>query len=76
MLPFKRLIRQSQNVIVEGQNGNDCTTSPIATAPLLGITQLTQSSRARAKEEGLTYCSIPIEFPTNYGACSSGSHLE
>ena len=71
MLPFKRLIRQSQiNVFVAGgQSSNDSTTSP--TAPLLGFTQQTQSSRARAKEEGITYYSIPTEFPTNYVACTS-----
>ena len=63
VLPFKKLIRQPHNVFVAGQSGNDSITSP--TAPLLGITQQTQSSRARAREEGITYYSIPTEFPTD-----------
>ena len=73
MLPIKRLIThyQLQQHFVACQSRNDSITS-LAT-PQLGFTQQTQSSRERAKEEGNTYYSIPTEFPTDYGACSSAA---
>ena len=53
--PFRRFVRSA---ITVRSDSNDS-----ATAPLLGITVITPSTRARARQEDITYYSIPTEFP-------------
>ena len=53
--PFRRLVRSA---IIVRRESND-----FATAPLLGVTEITPSTRARARQEDITYYSIPTEFP-------------
>ena len=60
ILPFQRCVRASPLI-------NNRSNSAIA--PLLGVTESVPSTRARALEEGNTYCSLPTEFPT----CSNSS---
>ena len=54
--PSRRLVRIAINV-------KNYTNNYTATAPLLGVTENTMSTRARARQEDITYYSLPTEFP-------------
>ena len=56
--PFKRNVRCGMNRVRTTNDSNDS-----ATAPLLGVTENTPSTGARAQQEDITYYSIPTEFP-------------
>ena len=57
--PFRRLVRSAMKSIEMTGDSNDSTITPPP-----GVTENTTSIRARARQEDITYYSIPTEFPT------------
>ena len=60
--PFRRLVKSTWNN-TRGVVVRDNSTNYSATAPLMGITENTPTTRAKAQQENITYYSIPAEFP-------------
>ena len=57
--PFRRLVRSAMKSVEMTGDSNDSTITPPP-----GVTENTPSIRARARQEDITYYSIPTEFPT------------